>query len=83
MYAAVLDNTEVIRVLVENGANLESVDNNGLTALHFAARVNREGATKVLCELGSDKRAKTLKGHTPLKCASQKKFARVIRILTE
>jgi ankyrin repeat protein len=49
---------EVLRVLVELGANKEAKTVTGLTPLHVAALRGRVEAMKVLVQLGVDKEAK-------------------------
>lgn len=44
----------MVRVLVENGANLEQRDLEGLTALHHASIAGREAAVKLLLDMGAD-----------------------------
>ena len=40
MYAAAYNQDEIVKLLLENGANINLKDNNGYTALDFAKRSN-------------------------------------------
>jgi ankyrin repeat protein len=53
MWAAAEDNAEVIRVLVERGADVQTRSNGGFTALLFAAREGRIAAAKTLLQAGA------------------------------
>lgn len=44
----------VVRLLVEYGADLEQRDSKGLTALNHASIEGREAAVKLLLEMGAD-----------------------------
>ena len=64
-------NPEVLRVLVENGADLEAVDGIEWTAMHRAAyHNNNPEVLRVLLEKGANINAKTNRGLTPLMLAT-------------
>ncbi len=66
MQAALDGNTEGVRELIRQGADINRRDDNGRTALMFAV-VNRHYETmKVLLEHGADVNAKSSKGGTAL-----------------
>ncbi|EPS26966.1 hypothetical protein PDE_01906 [Penicillium oxalicum 114-2] len=46
--------TEIARLILEHGANLEAVDRVGLTALHWAVRENQVETTQFLLARGAD-----------------------------
>ncbi len=61
------DKPEVIRILIEKGANLHACDSVGRTPLHLAAGDNQNPEiTKTLLENGAKPNARAASGHTPL-----------------
>lgn len=65
--AATTDRDDVVRLLIEYGAEVNLAASNGCTALHFAAETNKVGAIHVLVEAGADLQAGANK---PLHCAA-------------
>jgi ankyrin repeat protein len=77
---------EVVSMLIENGADVNLIDN-GLTLLHLAARdgharINGKLAS-MLIKRGADVAAKTTDGSTPSHLASQEGQLEAARILIE
>ena len=54
--AAINGDIEVVRILCENGAQLDIEDNNGNTALKIASRRDHYDIVRILCENGADVR---------------------------
>ena len=53
--ATVKNNTSILQMLLDNGANISDVNKEGKTALHFAAEIrNMEGIAEFLIEKGID-----------------------------
>ncbi len=73
--ASAKGDTETIRLLVEAGADLNAVDQNGQTPLHTAACTQ---TAKLLLELGSDVNAKDNNRLTPLHQADNKDIASLL-----
>ncbi|KAI1372143.1 ankyrin repeat-containing domain protein [Hypoxylon crocopeplum] len=68
--AALGGHERTIRLLLENGASLNGIDEStGLTALHVASYKGEERIAKLLLDLGSDIEARDYKGRSPLHCA--------------
>ena len=61
--------TEIVKLLLENGADMEAKDNYGETALMLAARWGYVKAVKVLLEYGADVDSKSKYGFTALQYA--------------
>lgn len=69
--AAVSEEPEVVSVLVEAGASLEAVSDNGRTPLHFAARSNGNlEVLRALLRYEPDVYARNPEGRTPLHLAA-------------
>ena len=63
--AAKHGSTDVIRVLIERGADINVLAENGDTPLHLAVTWEKTSAVKVLLELGADIQKKDQSGYTP------------------
>ena len=74
---------EIIRFLVERGADATAQDNNGLTPLHLASSWGHVGLACLLVERGADVTAQTKHGLTPLHLALQHKYIGVAGFLVE
>ncbi len=71
MFAAWIDDPDIVRQLVKAGAKLELADTNGLTALGVAAQNGKAKALKALVGAGADvNRSIGKAGYTPLMLAS-------------
>jgi len=68
--AAVFGRTEVAKALIEAGANVNFINNDGSTALHSAAFLRRTEIVGMLLENGADKNLKNNFGHTALETVS-------------
>ena len=56
----------MIKMLIENGANVNSKDKNGLTPLHIAVKDNEIDLAKILLDYGANIETKSKYAHTPL-----------------
>src|SRR5688572_350312 len=71
---------ETLRALIQQGANINAVDEDRATALHWAAyRDDRESA-ELLIRAGANVNAANDLGVTPLWLASQNKNAELVRV---
>ena len=68
-YATAHVQPQAISMLVEAGANLESVDSKDNTPLHYAAGYGRVNECRLLLNLGANPAAKNGTGKTPLDLA--------------
>ena len=72
---------DMVKVLVERGANLEAKDVEGYTALHWACRKGRVEAAHCLLELGADLYAQNKYGSTALHLAVMHNHLDVVQLL--
>ena len=64
---------DIVSILIENGANIESKDKGDFVPLHFAAREGRYQVVKLLLEKGAQVDSKTRWDQTPLQLAIEKR----------
>jgi len=65
-HAVIFDNIEVITRLLDKGVHVDSVSDNGLTALHTAAKLSNVAAAKILLERGANPNLRCNKGFSAL-----------------
>ncbi|KAK2812422.1 hypothetical protein FQN50_001423 [Emmonsiellopsis sp. PD_5] len=73
----------VMKILLENGADVNSKNFEGWTPLHVAADAGQDAAVTVLLENGADINSKDAYAQTPLRLATQNGYAAVVRTLLE
>lgn len=88
LHSAAANNCQVIiRILLEEGANIAMKNVRGRTPLHLAAEKGHEGAVRLLMEHGAaaDEAAEFLDraGNTPLHSAAKNGHEAVVRVLLE
>lgn len=66
MIAALGDDENIVKALIEAGADVDAENWIGSRALHYAAREGRLSVVKVLIEAGADVNAQNDMGFTPL-----------------
>ncbi len=81
MYAVKGGHDEIVRMLLQAGANVGRRDDAGETALHLAARYGRVTATELLLRAGADLEARDSAGRSPLYRAIERHSADVIELL--
>jgi ankyrin repeat protein len=72
---------QVIRVMVQYGADINVADSNGATVLAIAAAHNRPELIKLLVELGADPTKRLGNGRTPLDYAKEANATDAIQLL--
>jgi uncharacterized protein len=63
------DSLAVIRLLLENGADINVRDNRGQTPLHWAVQEGNADAVKLLVQRGADRSVRDIDGKTPVNYA--------------
>ena len=71
----------IVRVLLEAGADKDSKNNDGNTALMYASMFDHQSCVRALLEAGADKEAKDKDGKTALMLASEKGHEAVVTVL--
>ena len=80
--AAMKRDSEAVRTLLKNGADVNAAQGDGMTALHWAARNGDVELTQMLLYAGANVKATTrLGGYTPLLMAAEQGHAGVIAAL--
>jgi len=80
--AAMKRDTEAVRTLIKDGADVNAAQGDGMTALHWAARNGDAAMTQMLLFAGANVKASTrLGGYTPLLMAAEHGHAAVISAL--
>jgi hypothetical protein len=69
MEAIIVNHTEITKLIIANGADVNKKDNKGWTALHFAAQLYSYDLTKLLLENGADVDSQDNYGNSPLSTA--------------
>lgn len=83
MRAALDGNTERVKELIHQGADINRRDDNGRTALMFAVINTHYETMKVLLEYGSDVNAKSNEGGTALMAAALAGDVRMVQALLD
>uniref|UniRef100_A0AC34R811 Beta-hexosaminidase bacterial type N-terminal domain-containing protein n=1 Tax=Panagrolaimus sp. JU765 TaxID=591449 RepID=A0AC34R811_9BILA len=71
-YAASYSSDEIVKTLVESGANVNAQNHTGDTPLHDAVVRKHEGIAKILLDGGANSALKNVKNETPLEIAEAK-----------
>ncbi len=73
--------TNLVRLLIDNGADLEAKNNHGVTALMWASTKGHLDIAKILVESGADINAKDNKGSAALSDASRNGHLKIAKLL--
>jgi len=81
--AAIRYNTEIMKLLIERGADLNAASRTGLTVLHHAAKKINTPAVKLLLDSGMDVNIADNNGYTPLHYAARDSEVDTVALLLE
>jgi TonB family protein len=81
MYALKGGHDDIVKILVDAGANVRLKNNDEESALHIAAKYGRSEATRLLLDAGADISTYDATGRTPLYRAIENKQADIIELL--
>lgn len=76
-------NIDVVKILLANKADVESIDSRGRTALILAANANRVPVVKELLDAKADLEKRTNDGHTALYAATLRGHVPVVELLLQ
>jgi len=82
-YASGLGFTEIVQILLDNGADIESRDSDGRTPLFYAVVAEHHDLAALLIKCGADVNTQDNNGMSPLIHASWRGFAEIVRILLD
>ena len=83
MHAVVYDHVEVVRVLLEGGANVEMANAHQRTALYMAAWSGYLEVCRLLLDWGAKVDRQEKWKETPLHCAARWGYLSVVKLLVE
>jgi ankyrin repeat protein len=75
------DFLDTVNLLLNAGADVHAVDNEGYTPLHWAAKIDSLDIVKMLLDAGADVDVQDNNGTTPLHKAAVKNSSRVVKML--
>ncbi len=81
MFASLMGRSHMVRILLDKGANVSVLADNGFTALHVSAQRGYHAVSKMLVEAPADLEAATNEGDTALHLASTKGHLGVMGVL--
>ena len=70
MIAAGQGSTEIVKLLLDSGAPVDTTSRAGWTALHYAATSGNDHTVRILCERGASVDCRDFEGRTPLSVAT-------------
>ncbi|MBM2841867.1 MAG: ankyrin [Bacteroidetes bacterium] len=79
--ATASNHTDIVKVLVKRGADVNFAQHEGITPLHAAAHNGNEELVQILLAHGADPNAKDEKGETPIDKATQRGHVNIVSIL--
>lgn len=82
-YAIINKNTDILKIFIDHGVNLNIQNKNLQTALHFATEAENEPIVKLLCTSGADPDVIDKDHQTPIHIATARSYHKIVDILSE
>ncbi|CAF0933695.1 unnamed protein product [Adineta steineri] len=79
--AAVAGNIDILKLLIDNGANVNLKDSKNFRPIHYAAWQGRTESVFILLRCGANVNEQSLNGDTPLHLASQYGHLEIVQLL--
>jgi len=73
----------IVNLLLQAGATVDAVDNDGYTALHDAAIMGKIQVVEALLNAGADKALKDNDGYTALDDAQRRNHPAIVKLLRD
>ena len=83
MLAAKFDVGEAVDKLIERGADMDAIDHDGWTALHFAATLGNQSSCEILLRKGANPNVQNKYGYTPLMTTGKYGQYEIFKLLLE
>lgn len=80
-HAANIGNSDAVKALLDNGADANQVNHNGVTALHCASWHGHTSIVQLLCEAGANIHLTEPNGSTALQIAQLKHHDEIVALL--
>ena len=81
-YACISGSKNAVDILLDLGANINAVDNDGNNCLHYAVNSKNESLLKKLLVRGADKNIRNKKGQLPYDLALENRYENIADILS-
>lgn len=75
------DYLPIIKLLIKHGADIDHIDDEGFTLLHWACHDGQKKNAKFLIENGVDPNVKNKQGEKPIDIAREKGFVDIVKLL--
>ena len=82
-FACLVDNSSIVKILIDNGADVNAMDSNNATPLHWACCQGKYSTVKYLLKHGADTSLVDMNGNSVLMYAIEKGLVEIVKLLIE